>query len=121
MCKQGKCATPRGLVHILPWDLPLLPLLVYSPRVPTAPDPSELSLMERSVLLWLLSIYYYLKRFVYVCLHEFICTIHVGTHTGYRRALDSLDLELQAAVSCFMWVLGTEPSSSVRAASALNC
>jgi hypothetical protein len=36
------------------------------------------------------------------------------------RALDPLELELPAVMSSLMWVLGTEPESFVRAASALD-
>lgn len=38
----------------------------------------------------------------------------------FRRGLDCLELKLQVAVSCLMWVLETELGSSARAASALD-
>ena len=40
-------------------------------------------------------------------------------HRDQKRALDSLELELQMVVTT-MWVLGTEPRSSTRAVSALT-
>lgn len=44
--------------------------------------------------------------------------------TGIRgvqeKATDTLELELQAVVSCLMWVLGTEPGSFGRAANTLS-
>lgn len=39
---------------------------------------------------------------------------------GQKRAFSLLELELQVVVSSLMWVLGTEPKSSVSSASALN-
>jgi hypothetical protein len=39
---------------------------------------------------------------------------------GQRRISDLLELELQAIVSCLMWVLGTELGSSAGAAGALS-
>ena len=53
-----------------------------------------------------------------ICIH-----MQVGTHAcecleGQR--FDSLDMELLAVVH-LMWVLGTEPRSSEKAASPLNC
>lgn len=46
------------------------------------------------------------------CLHVY--------HRGQKRVLDPLELELRVLANWLMWVLGTEPRSSVRAASALN-
>lgn len=46
-----------------------------------------------------------------------ICT---AAHRGRKTALDTLEVELQAAVSHLIWVLGTEPRLSARAASALD-
>lgn len=33
----------------------------------------------------------------------------------------ALELELEAIVNCFMWVLGKQTTASVRAAGALHC
>lgn len=37
-------------------------------------------------------------------------TVHmsIGIHRGQKRKLDLLELELQMAMSCFTWVLGTK-------------
>lgn len=43
-----------------------------------------------------------------------------GTHGGQKRALDSLEWEIQIVVSCLMEVLGTELRVFRRAVSALN-
>lgn len=47
---------------------------------------------------------------------------HVSTdaHRNKRMAADPQELELQAVVSCPLWVLGTEFRSSARAVSAFN-
>jgi hypothetical protein len=39
---------------------------------------------------------------------------------GQKRASDLRELELQAAMSHQMWMLGTKPGSSVRAVHGLN-
>lgn len=49
------------------------------------------------------------------------CHTYEGVCEGLKRVLDSLVLELQAAGSQVMWVLGTQLRSSERAGSALNC
>lgn len=36
---------------------------------------------------------------------------------GQKKALDALELELQAIMGCLMWVLGTKPRSPAKAAS----
>lgn len=46
---------------------------------------------------------------------------HVGARRSHKRALDSLELQLYVAVSCVMWVLGTERGSSVSGVTAFNC
>lgn len=43
-----------------------------------------------------------------------------GTFGGQKRTSDSMDLELQAVLSCRTQVLGTEPGTAGRAASALS-
>ena len=55
--------------------------------------------------------YIYNERLPHVC---------VVTHRGQRRMLDLLELELQAVVSIFMRVLGTELGSTSRVLCALN-
>lgn len=50
---------------------------------------------------------------MHVCLHALYVTHACSTHRGQR---ESLKLMLQG-----LWVLGTEPKSSSRAVSALNC
>jgi hypothetical protein len=71
-------------------------------------------------------IYIYIYIYVYIhflfmslCvkLHEFIRTTCVCAHRSQKRTLGHLQLEMFWA---FMWVLGTEPGSSMRAACALN-
>ena len=44
----------------------------------------------------------------------------VGAHGDQKRVLDPLELEFQVVVSCLMWVLGTKPRSSARAANTLT-
>lgn len=39
---------------------------------------------------------------------------------GQKKALDALELELQASMSCLMWVLGTKLKSPAKAASAFK-
>lgn len=41
-------------------------------------------------------------------------------YQGQKRVLDPLELELQAVMSCPVWVLGTELGSLARAASNLS-
>lgn len=55
-----------------------------------------------------------------------VCVLHVSAHThrDQKRALDPLELELQAVVNYRIWVLGTELRSSRRASKhflLLNC
>ena len=62
-----------------------------------------------------------------VCIYD-ICIVSVCLYVMHmlsalvsqKRALVPLELELQAVVSCIMWVLGTVSGPSVRAANALN-
>lgn len=62
--------------------------------------------------------------FLYVCVYEtawlYMHHMCAGAHKG-QRALDSLELELQEAMSHQMWLLRTEPRFSARAVSSLNC
>ena len=52
------------------------------------------------------------------CVYEHV---NAAVHRSQRpEASDPLELKLQLAVSCQMWVLGTELRPSARAASALN-
>lgn len=66
------------------------------------------------------SLYVYFHWWVCVCdcfsvrVHECI------VHRGQERGSDLLELERQAVESCSLWVLGTQPEASARAASALN-
>jgi hypothetical protein len=46
--------------------------------------------------------------------------MHASTHGGQERTLESLELELQAAESCLMWMLAIKPGSFGRAASTLS-
>jgi hypothetical protein len=39
---------------------------------------------------------------VYVCLHEFMCTIHMQTSRDQTKALDSLKLELYSVVCYYV-------------------
>jgi hypothetical protein len=58
---------------------------------------------------------------VCVCMCVCICHVNAGAYEGQKRVLDALKLELQVALSCPMWVLGTEPRCSRRTESTLNC
>lgn len=54
---------------------------------------------------------------MYLCLCVGIVYMSVGIHRGQKRKLDLLELELQMAMNCFTWVLGTKltltPSTQV--------
>lgn len=55
----------------------------------------------------------------------YVCDLHiyrtiVDLHGDQKNASDPLDLESQRAVSYMVWVPGTKPGSSAKAASALN-
>ena len=57
--------------------------------------------------------------FHYVCVSICVCGyMCVWVYGGQRRMADPLELELQAAVSCLMWVLGIELGSPGGAAHA---
>lgn len=60
----------------------------------------------------------YTNRFIVLYLKDHL-HVHIGTFGGQKRALDSLELELQAVVSHHV-VKGTKPGCSERATSALN-
>lgn len=47
-------------------------------------------------------------QIMYLCMCVCVWYVDVGAgiHRGQRRAPDSMELELQACVSCLMWVLG---------------
>lgn len=45
----------------------------------------------------------------------------VGALRGQKKTMDTLNLEVQVAVSLQMWVLGTDPRFSATAISALKC
>lgn len=50
------------------------------------------------------------------------CTMFMPSfHKSLNRALNPLELELQAVLRCQMWVLGSEFDSSAGVASALKC
>lgn len=49
-----------------------------------------------------------------------MCSASIQLPRGQKRALDTLELALQAAVSHLICMLGTEPKFSTRAASALD-
>jgi hypothetical protein len=74
---------------------------------------------------WYLTSLSFFKFILYVgmfCLHKCLGTTCVsGTHRGQQRLLDPPppEMELQIVVST-MWLLGIEPRSSGRAASALS-
>lgn len=53
--------------------------------------------------------------FMNVCMSASMCTIRAGALEGQKRVSESLELKLKEAVSCLMWVLGTESWSSTRA------
>lgn len=63
------------------------------------------------------------KGIVSACVCVCVCTravlgyvhVTVGAHGDQKRVLDPLELELNTAVSCFKWVLGTEPRFFARA------
>lgn len=56
---------------------------------------------------------------VSVCVSE--CHMHVDAGGDHKRALGSLELELQVVVSSRTWVLGAECWSSGREARAFDC
>ena len=56
---------------------------------------------------------------IYVCMYVCVC-MYVGNHGVRKRAMDTLQLELQTVVSCLRWVLGTRLSSSAKAVITLN-
>lgn len=47
--------------------------------------------------------------------------VHADAHTGQKRPLDPLKLEVQTVVDHLILVLGAEPRSSAKAVYALNC
>lgn len=51
---------------------------------------------------------------MYVCVSAWVCVYHIHAVgcRGQKRVLDALELELQAVVSCPLWVLGTTLRSS---------
>lgn len=53
-----------------------------------------------------------------LCVFVHVCA---GTLGGQRRASDSMELELQAVVSCRMWASGGKLRSSKRAVPTLPC
>lgn len=58
---------------------------------------------------------------MYGCdLHIYVYRMSVDLHGDQRRASDPLDLELQRDVSYMVWVPGTKPGSSAKAAGAFN-
>lgn len=54
---------------------------------------------------------------LYMCVVGYPCT-NAGVHRVQKRMLDSLDLELQAVVSCLIMGLGPELRFSARAVGA---
>lgn len=50
-----------------------------------------------------------------VCIYMWVCTCECSAYRSQREVCDFLELELQAVVSCYMWVLGTDLGSSARA------
>lgn len=67
----------------------------------------------------LLKIYLLLSvcALVHVHMHAHVCS---GTHEGQKRTSKPLELELQAAVSLQMWLLGTKSHIRQKDTSALN-
>ena len=57
---------------------------------------------------------------VCVCLLDFIYTICTQKPHGAQKLSEPLELEVQVVLSHLIWVLGTEPRPSGRAASAAN-
>lgn len=51
---------------------------------------------------------------------ESLCIQMCGCPGNHKRALDLLDLKLQAVVICLVWVLGTELWTSARAVAIVN-
>lgn len=61
----------------------------------------------------------YLPHFILLCVG--VCLYaHVSTHKGQSIVLDSLELELQVALSCLLWVQRTVLWPSIRAVSVLH-
>jgi hypothetical protein len=61
--------------------------------------------------------------YVYVCSdYMYVCiTCVYNVLRSQKEASNPLELGLKSVVIYIMWVLGIEPRSSTRAASALNC
>lgn len=51
----------------------------------------------------------------------YVCYVHTVFTKRQKRVSNSLDIDLQEAVSHVMWVLGIESRSSVRTTTTLNC
>lgn len=54
-------------------------------------------------------------KMLYICIYIyciFVCSYDVSDHCGWRRAADSLKLELQVVVNHSVWVMGTLCCSS---------
>lgn len=67
-------------------------------------------------------LFYFYSCVWVVCLCACLCAVYMpSAHRSQKRALDSLKLELETAVSCLIWVLGITLGSSGRAVCALNC
>jgi hypothetical protein len=49
-----------------------------------------------------------------MCIYKLVCVHEWSTNGGQKRALDLLELALQAIVVCSMWVLGNGLRSSAR-------
>lgn len=53
------------------------------------------------------------KDYYYICACAHMCALTCArARGGQKNVLDPLELELQATVSCPMWLLGTELGSS---------
>lgn len=73
-------------------------------------------------LAFLLSLFKIFKKMCYECFPCILCVFVCVPRARrvQKRSLDILKLVLQTSVS-HLWVLGTEPWESTRAANALNC
>lgn len=52
---------------------------------------------------------------------ELGCTMYVQVPLEGRGVSDTLELELQTALSHLLWILGTDPGSFARAVRTCNC
>lgn len=87
-------------------------MYLYGPKPrPVCKDSKHRKLKKKRL------IYVYVSACMFVCA---LCACVSGARRGQKRVPDPWELELQALMR-HLWVLGTEPGSSKRAANVHNC